>query len=135
MIFYWTFFWLFWVTKLPKYYVHNSLFIFYFVLPILPWKRKTLYKKTRNLSDEKPKTKLPKYVMSQALTPLQRVLPNADQILTPRRAKNRGPLPSARLSSFVKIWYYELTKAIWVSSFRRRDTKLDIFLTQTQRPW
>ena len=67
----------------------------------------------------------------------KKVLPNAyaDQILTPRRAKNRGPLPSARLSSFVKIWYYELTKAIWVSSFRRRDTKLDIFLTQTQRPW
>ena len=76
----------------------------------------------------------PKY--GQALTPLQRVLPNAyaDQILTPRRAKNRGPLPSARLSSFVKIWYYELTKAIWVSSLRRRDTKLDRFLAKTQHP-
>ena len=45
----------------------------------------------------------PKY--GQALTPLQRVLPNAyaDQILTPRRARNRGPLPSARWSTFVKI--------------------------------
>jgi len=41
----------------------------------------------------------PKY--GQALTPLQRILPNAyaDQILTPRRARNRGPLPSARLVS------------------------------------
>ena len=31
---------------------------------ILPWERKTLYRKSRNLSDEKPKPKLPKYVMS-----------------------------------------------------------------------
>jgi hypothetical protein len=42
------------------------LFIFHFVLPILPCKRKTSYRKSRNLSDEKPKTKLPKYVMSRA---------------------------------------------------------------------
>ena len=45
----------------------NSLFIFHFVLPILPCKRKTSYRKSRNLSDEKPKMKLPKYVMSQAV--------------------------------------------------------------------
>ena len=44
----------------------NSLFIFHFVLPILPCKQKTLYRKSCNLSDEKPKTKLPKYVMSRA---------------------------------------------------------------------
>ena len=49
------------VTKILR----NSLFIFHFVLPILACKRKTLYRKSRNLSDEKPKTKLPKYVMSR----------------------------------------------------------------------
>ena len=38
----------------------NSLFIFHFVLPILPWKRKTLYRKSRNLSDEKPKNEVTK---------------------------------------------------------------------------
>ena len=84
-------FWLFLVTTLPKYYVmgtlkcvcsylsrdiranqlehtlSHSLFIFYFVLPILPCKRKTLYRKSHNPSDEKPKTKLPNYVMCRAL--------------------------------------------------------------------
>jgi peroxidase len=37
----------------------------------------------------------------QALTPVQRILPNAyaDQLILPRRASNRGPLPSARLVS------------------------------------
>ena len=45
----------------------NSLFIFHFVLPILPCKRKTSYRKSHNLSDEKPKTKLPKYMMSRAM--------------------------------------------------------------------
>ena len=49
------------VTKILR----NSLFIFHFVLPILPCKRKTLHRKSRNLSDEKPKSKLPKYVMSR----------------------------------------------------------------------
>ena len=43
--------------------LHDSLFLFHF---ILPWQWKTLYRKSRNLSDEKPKTKLPKYVMSRA---------------------------------------------------------------------
>jgi hypothetical protein len=47
------------VTKILR----NSLFIFHFVLPILPCKRKTSYRKSRNLSDEKQKTILPKYVM------------------------------------------------------------------------
>ena len=51
------------VTKILR----NSLFIFHFVLPILPCKWKTLYRKSRNLSDEKTKMKLPKYVMSQAV--------------------------------------------------------------------
>ena len=50
------------VTKILPY----NLFLFHFVLTILPWKRKTSYRKSCNLSDEKPKTKLPKYVMSQA---------------------------------------------------------------------
>ena len=44
----------------------NSLFILHLVLPILPWKRMKLYKRSCNLSDEKPKTKLSKYVMSRA---------------------------------------------------------------------
>ena len=41
----------------------------------------------------------PKYGL--ALTPLQRILPNAygDQIITPRRAESRSSLPSARLVS------------------------------------
>ena len=56
-------------TKLPKYYgfpiLHDSLFIFQFVLPILPCKSKTSYRKSCSLSDEKPKTKLPKYMMSR----------------------------------------------------------------------
>ena len=47
--------------------LRNSLFIFYFLLSILPCKWKTLYRKSRNQSDKKPKTKLPKYVMSWAL--------------------------------------------------------------------
>ena len=51
------------VTKILR----NSLFIFHFILPILPCKRKTSYRKSRNLSDEKPKMKLPKYVMSRAI--------------------------------------------------------------------
>ena len=45
------------VTKILR----NSLFIFRFVLAILPWKRKTLYRKSWNLSDEKQN-----YLMSQA---------------------------------------------------------------------
>ena len=49
------------ITKI----LHNSLFIFHFVLPILPCKHKTLYRKSHNLSDKKSKTKLPKYVMSR----------------------------------------------------------------------
>ena len=32
-----------------------------------PYKWKTLYRKSRNLSDKKPKMKLPKYVMSRAI--------------------------------------------------------------------
>ena len=44
------------VTKILR----NSLFIFHFVLPVFPCKQKKLYRKSRNLSDEK--TKLPKYV-------------------------------------------------------------------------
>ena len=50
------------VTKILR----NSLFIFHFVLPILSCKRKTSYRKSCNLSDEKPKTMLPKYVMCRA---------------------------------------------------------------------
>ena len=50
------------VTKILCY----SLFIFHFVLPSFPWEKKTSYRKSCNLSDEKPKTKLPKYVMSRA---------------------------------------------------------------------
>ena len=49
----------------------NSLFIFHFVLPILPLERKTLFRKSRNLSDEKPKSKLPKYVMRRAIVCVQ----------------------------------------------------------------
>ena len=45
--------------------LRNSLFIFHFVLPILPCKRKTWYRKSRNPSDGK-KTNLPKNVMSRA---------------------------------------------------------------------
>ena len=37
------------VTKI----LHNSWFIFYFVLSNLAWKQKTLYRKSCNLSDEK----------------------------------------------------------------------------------
>ena len=44
----------------------NSLFTFHFTWPKLPYKRKTSYRKSHNISDEKPKTKLPKYVMSRA---------------------------------------------------------------------
>ena len=44
------------VTKILR----NSLFIFHFVLPILPCKWKTLYRKSRNLSDKKAKTMLQK---------------------------------------------------------------------------
>ena len=51
------------VTKI----LTNSLFIFHFSLPILPCKQKSLYRKSRNLSDEKLKSKLRKYVMSRAL--------------------------------------------------------------------
>ena len=51
------------VTKI----LHNSLFIFHFVGPILPCKRKKSYRKSRHLSNKKPKMKLPKYVMSQAI--------------------------------------------------------------------
>ena len=47
--------------------LRNSLFIFHLILPILPCKGKTLYIKSWNLSDEKPKTKLPKCVMSRAI--------------------------------------------------------------------
>ena len=36
--------------------LRNSLFIFHFVLPILPCKQNTSYRKSRNLSDENPKT-------------------------------------------------------------------------------
>ena len=46
--------------------LRDSLFIFFFILPILPCKWKTSYRKSRHLSDEKPKTKLPKYEMSRA---------------------------------------------------------------------
>jgi hypothetical protein len=48
------------------------LFIFHFVLPILPANGKhcTLYK-SRNLNDKKPKTKLPKHVMSRAFDTLK----------------------------------------------------------------
>jgi hypothetical protein len=46
--------------KLPNYYVVNSLF------PILPYTRQTSYRKSCNLSEEKPKTNLPKYLMSRA---------------------------------------------------------------------
>ena len=51
--------------------LHNILFIFHFVLPILPRKRKTWYRKSLNKSDEKPKMKLPKYVMSRAYITVQ----------------------------------------------------------------
>jgi hypothetical protein len=44
----------------------SSLFIFHFVSPILPCKWKTSYRKSCNLNDEKPITKLTKYVMSRA---------------------------------------------------------------------
>ena len=37
-------------------------------MPILPCKWKTSYRKSRNLSEKKPKTRFPKYVMSRALT-------------------------------------------------------------------
>ena len=50
------------VTKILR----SSLFVFHLVLPMLPCKWKTLYRKSCNLSDEKPKSKLPKYVMSRA---------------------------------------------------------------------
>ncbi len=43
--------WLFLATKLPKYYVIVCLFIM-FVLPVLPCKRKTSYRKSCNLRDE-----------------------------------------------------------------------------------
>ena len=46
----------------------NSSFMFHFVLPVLPCKWKTSYRKSRNSKvTKKPKMKLPKYVMSQAL--------------------------------------------------------------------
>ena len=38
----------------------NSLFIFHFVLPIFPCKQKRLYRKSRNLTDEKPKNEVTK---------------------------------------------------------------------------
>ena len=38
------------ITKILR----NSLFIFHFVLPVSPCKRKTLFRKFHNLSDEKP---------------------------------------------------------------------------------
>ena len=44
------------VTKILR----NSLFIFHFVLPILPCKRNTSDRKSRNLSDEKPKNEVTK---------------------------------------------------------------------------
>ena len=44
------------VTKILR----NSLFIFHFILPILPYKRKTSYRKSRNLSDEKTKNEVTK---------------------------------------------------------------------------
>ena len=49
------------VTKILR----NSVFIFHFALPIVPWKGKH---RTENRAtyDEEPKKKLPKYVMSQA---------------------------------------------------------------------
>jgi hypothetical protein len=40
--------------------LHNSLFIFHFVLPILPCKWKTLNSKSSNQSDEKPKNEVTK---------------------------------------------------------------------------
>ena len=48
------------VTKI----LGNSLFIFHLVWPILSCKWKTSYRKSRKLNDEKPKTKLSKYMMS-----------------------------------------------------------------------
>ena len=44
----------------------NSLFTFHFTWPKFPYKRKTSYRKSHNLSDEKRKMKLLKYVMSRA---------------------------------------------------------------------
>ena len=40
--------------------LRNTLLIFHFVLPILPCKGKTLYIKSGNLSDEKPKNEATK---------------------------------------------------------------------------
>ena len=51
------------VTKILR----NNLFTFHFVLHILPCKWKTWYRKSCNLSDEKTKNEVTKYVMSQAL--------------------------------------------------------------------
>ena len=45
--------------------LRNSLFIFHFVLPVLPCKRKKIVQKITQVT-KKPKTKLPKYVMSWA---------------------------------------------------------------------
>ena len=57
--------------EVPKI-LRNSLFIFHFALPILPCKRKTWHRESR--SDEKPKTMLPKYVMSINLRISQQLL-------------------------------------------------------------
>ena len=46
----------FWLLKISC----NGMFIFLFVLPILPCKQKTLYRKSRNLSDKKTKNQVTK---------------------------------------------------------------------------
>ena len=50
------------VTKLLR----NSFFVFHFVLPVLPCKQNTSYKKHETKVTKKPKTKLSKYGMSRA---------------------------------------------------------------------
>ena len=51
--------------------------------------------------DQITKNNAQKTKYGQALTPVQRILPNAysDQLLSPRRARNGAPLPSARIVS------------------------------------
>ena len=59
------------VTKILRY----SLFVFHFILPILPCKRKTLYRKSCNLSDEKPKTELPNMWWAKPMSRNKVILP------------------------------------------------------------
>ena len=66
-------------TKLRKY-LCNSLFIFHFVLPVLPCKWKQHTKNHATKVTKKPKMKLPKYVMSRALIMLPEYLPLVKQL-------------------------------------------------------